>query len=192
MKISENKFVSLAYTLTVEGEVADQATAERPLEFVFGIGMLLPEFEKHIAGKGVGESFEFTLSPENGYGEINPEAVVELPKEIFMVDGELATDMLVVGNVLPMSDNQGNRLMGTIRAINPESVTMDFNHPMAGKVLNFTGEVVALREATPEDMMPMMGGGCGCGDSACDCEEGGCDCNDEQGCGCSSKEGGCC
>lgn len=192
MKISENKFVSLAYTLTVEGEVADQATAERPLEFVFGIGMLLPEFEKHIAGKGVGESFEFTLSPENGYGEINPDAVVELPKDIFMVDGELAADMLVVGNVLPMSDNQGNRLMGTVRTINPESVTMDFNHPMAGKVLNFTGDVVALREATPEDMMPMMGGGCGCDDSGCGCEEGGCDCNDEQGCGCSSKEGGCC
>lgn len=192
MKISENKFVSLAYTLTVEGEVADQATAERPLEFVFGIGMLLPEFEKHIAGKGVDESFEFTLSPENGYGEINPDAVVELPKDIFMVDGELAADMLVVGNVLPMSDNQGNRLMGTVRTINPESVTMDFNHPMAGKVLNFTGDVVALREATPEDMMPMMGGGCGCDDSGCGCEEGGCDCNDEQGCGCSSKEGGCC
>lgn len=186
MKISENKFVSLAYSLTVDGAVADQATAEKPLEFVYGIGMLLPEFEKNIAGKGVGESFEFTLSPENGYGEINPDAVVELPKEIFMVDGELATDMLVVDNVLPMSDNQGNRLMGTVKAVGEESVTMDFNHPMAGKVLNFTGEIVALREATPEDMMPMMGGGCGCGCG--DEQSGGCDCDD---CECESKENGC-
>lgn len=71
MKISENKFVSLAYTLTVDGQVADQATAERPLEFVYGVGMLLPKFEEFIAGKEAGEKFEFVLTPAEGYGEIN-------------------------------------------------------------------------------------------------------------------------
>lgn len=183
MKVSENKFVSLAYTLTVDGQVADQASADRPLEFVYGVGMLLPKFEEFIAGKGKGEKFEFVLDAAEGYGEINPEAVVNLPKDVFMVDGALPDDMLVVGNVLPMSDQAGNRLMGTIKAINDTDVTMDFNHPMAGKTLNFTGEVLGVREATPEDMMP-MGGGCGCGDGGC-----GDGCGDD--CGCDSGDGGC-
>lgn len=186
MKISENKFVSLAYTLTVDGEVADQATAERPLEFVYGMGMLLPKFEEFIAAKEVGDKFEFVLTPAEGYGEINAQAVVNLPKDVFMVDGAIPDDMLVVGNVLPMADQAGNRLMGTVKAVNEADVTMDFNHPMAGKTLNFTGEILGVREATPADMMP-MGGGCSCGSCGCDsgdsgCDSGDCDCG--SGCGC--------
>lgn len=173
MKISENKFVSLAYTLTVDGRVADQATAERPLEFVYGIGMLLPKFEEFIAGKEAGERFEFVLSPAEGYGELNPQAVVNLPKDVFMVDGAIPDDMLTVGNVLPMADQNGNRLMGTVKAVNDTDVTMDFNHPMAGKTLNFTGEILGVREATPEDMRP-MGGGCSCGCEGGECGDGGC------------------
>lgn len=185
MNISENKFITLAYTLTVDGQVADQATAERPLEFVYGVGMLLPKFEEHIAGKKSGEKFEFVLTPAEGYGEVNEQAVVELPKEVFMVEGELPEDMLTVGNVLPMADQAGNRLMGTVKAVNPDSVTMDFNHPMAGKTLNFTGEVLGVRDAKPEDMAALMGG---CGDAACGCGDD-CDCaekaaNGEEGCGC--------
>ena len=178
MKISENKFVSLAYTLTVDGQVADQATAERPLEFVYGVGMLLPKFEEFIAGKEAGDKFEFVLTPAEGYGEINPQAVVNLPKDVFMVDGAIPDDMLVVGNVLPMADQAGNRLMGTVKAVNEADVTMDFNHPMAGKTLNFTGEILGVREAKPEDMMP-MGGGCSCGSCGCDggdCGDGGSGC----------------
>lgn len=184
MKISENKFVSLAYTLTVDGQVADQATAESPLEFVYGVGMLLPKFEEHIACKEAGDKFEFVLTPAEGYGEINPQAVVNLPKDVFMVDGAIPDDMLVVGNVLPMADQAGNRLMGTIKAVNDNDVTMDFNHPMAGKTLNFTGDIIGVREATPEDMMP-TGGGCSCGGDDCGCESG--DCGDGgcgDGCGC--------
>lgn len=178
MKISENKFVSLAYTLTVDGQVADQATAERPLEFVYGVGMLLPKFEENIAGKEVGDKFEFVLTPGEGYGEVNPEAVVELPKEVFMIDGQMQDDMLTVGNVLPMADQAGNRLMGTVKAVNADSVTMDFNHPMAGNTLLFTGEILGLRDATPEDLMP-QGGGCSC-DDGCDCDEK----PEGEGCGC--------
>lgn len=182
MKISENKFVSLAYTLTVDGRVADQATAERPLSFVYGAGMLLPKFEEFIAGKEVGDKFEFVLTPAEGYGEINPQAIVNLPKDVFMVDGSIPDDMLIVGNVLPMADQNGNRLMGTVQAVNDNDVTMDFNHPMAGKTLNFTGEILGVREATPEDRMP-AGGGCSCGSCGCegdDCGDGGCG----GGCGC--------
>lgn len=187
MNITENKLVSLAYQLTVDGAVVDAAPAERPLEFIYGMGMLLPDFEAAIAQKAAGDKFEFTLSPEQGYGTINPEAIVELPKEIFMVDGVVADDLLIVGNVLPMGDNQGNRMQGTIKEIGDNTVTMDFNHPMAGKTLNFTGEVVAVAEASEEDVQKFFGdkGGCGCGCSSEGCPDGSCD-SDE--CG---KEGGC-
>ncbi len=93
------------------------------------------------------------LDAANAYGEVIPDAVVELPKEVFMVDGKIEDGMLEIGNQLPMSDNQGNRLVGVVKAVGNDSVTMDFNHPMAGKALEFSGTIVEVREATPEDMM---------------------------------------
>ena len=98
------------------------------------------------------------------------DAIVDLPKNIFMVDGKLAEDILFVGSQVPMSDNQGNRMMGIVKEVGDETVKMDFNHPMAGKTLNFDVEVVSVRDVTPEDLQ----GGCSCGDCGDDCG-GGCD-----------------
>lgn len=187
MKIAEKTFVALSYELTVEGAVVDKATADQPLSFPYGVGYLLPEFEKNILGFEAGEKTSFTLSAANGYGEVNPEAVVELPLDIFMIDGQIEEGLLEIGNQLPMSDNQGNRMMGVVKSLSEDKVTMDFNHPMAGKELNFAIEVVSVREVTPADLMPQGGGcgsGCNCGG---DCESGDCDCDskDEEGsCGC--------
>lgn len=178
MNITENKLVSLAYQLTVDGAVVDKASVEQPLEFIFGMGMLLPDFEAAINGKVAGDTFAFTLTPTQGYGEINPDAVVELPKDIFMIDGVVAEDILKIGNVLPMGDNQGNRMNGTIKEIKDSVVVMDFNHPMAGKTLNFEGQIVTVAEATEADVEKYFGpanGGCGCGCSSEGCQDGGCD-----------------
>ena len=82
-----------------------------------------------------------------------------------MVDGKLAEDILFVGSQVPMSDNQGNRMMGIVKEVGDETVKMDFNHPMAGKTLNFDVEVVSVRDVTPEDLQ----GGCSCGDCGDDC-----------------------
>ncbi|MDR2885935.1 MAG: peptidylprolyl isomerase [Rikenellaceae bacterium] len=183
MKVAEKTFVSIAYTLTVDGEQVENVTAEAPLEFVFGAGFLLPAFEKNLEGLKKGEKFAFTLPAAEAYGEVIPEAVVELPKSVFMIDGKIEDGLLDVGNQLPMSDNQGNRMLGTIKAVSDEAVTMDFNHPMAGKTLNFTGEVAGVREATEEDLMhgQMAGGGCGCGCGEEECGPEGCN---SEGCGC--------
>ena len=181
--VQENQFVSLAYELNVDGQIVDKADAEKPLEFIFGMGMLLLDFEKNIDGKKVGDTFEFTLTPEQGYGAVNEAAVVELPKDIFMVDGEVPEGLLEIGNALPMGDSQGNRMMGVVKDVNDTVVTMDFNHPMAGKTLNFTGKVVGLRPSTDEDAARFFApsGGCGCGSGECDGEKGeGCG----EGCGC--------
>lgn len=181
MKIGDKTFVALSYELKSDGEIVEKVTAEAPLQFVYGAGFLLPKFEEQLTGLDKGDKFAFRLESEDAYGPVIEDAVVDLPKDIFMVDGKIEEGLLEIGNQLPMSDNQGNRLVGIVKEVGDDTVKMDFNHPMAGHTLDFTGEVVEVREATPEDMMPLMGGG-GCG-----CDNGGsCDCDDETkaGCGC--------
>ena len=184
MQVAQNKMVAVDYKLTVDGKIADQSQPGQPLEFIFGTGMLLPKFEAAIEGKEPGEKVAFTLEPKDGYGELIAEAVVELPKTVFMVDGKVAEDILFEGSTIPMADAQGNRLMGTVKAVGEESVTMDFNHPMAGKTLNFEVEVISVRDVTPEDLQ----GKCSCGhcggEGGCDHE--GCDCDHDhhEGCDC--------
>lgn len=179
MKVENNKMVGVDYKLTVDGKIADQSQPGQPLEFICGTGMLLPKFEEAILGKEIGESVQFTLCPKDGYGELIAEAIVDLPKDIFMVDGKLAEDILFVGSQVPMSDNQGNRMMGIVREVGEDAIKMDFNHPMAGKTLDFAVEIISVREVTPEDL---QGGGCGCDCSeecgeGCDHEKGHCDCH---------------
>ncbi len=176
--------VAVNYTLTVNGEIADQSQPGAPLQFIFGSGMLLPKFEEAILDKEVGDKVSFTLEATDGYGEVNTEAIVELPKSLFEVDGVIAEDMLVVGNPIPMADAAGNRMVGVVTVVGDESVTMDFNHPMAGKTLNFDVEVVMVRDVVPEDLAAPEGG-CSCGGdcgSGCDCDGDGC--GDEKECGC--------
>jgi FKBP-type peptidyl-prolyl cis-trans isomerase SlyD len=176
MKIGEKTFVSLSYELMVGGEVVDSAPKEQPLEFPFGAGFLLPAFEKNIEGLKAGDKFEFTLTPEDGYGPVVLEAIVELPIDIFKVDGKVEEGLLAVGNRVPMSTADGQHMLGVVVGVELDVVRMDFNHPMAGKTLDFSGEVVGVREATEADMAGMFGGGCSgsCGSEG-DCEES-CDC----------------
>lgn len=153
MKIGTNKVVSLSYTLIVDGDVMETVKADKPMDFIFGTGYLLPKFEENILNKEVGDSFEFVLSPSEGYGEMNSDAIIELPKDMFMIDGKIEDGLLTVGNVLPMQDSDGNRLQGTIDEVKDDVVVMNFNHPLAGAELNFKGTVVAVREATQQEIV---------------------------------------
>lgn len=155
MVISKNKVVSLTYELKLdnaEGEVVDMADAAQPLVFLYGAGNMLPKFESNLAELKADDNFEFTLSSDDAYGPVIEEAVVDLPIDIFMVDGKIDPDMLFVGNVIPMQDNEGRPLDGTVVSISDDKVKMDFNHPMAGKTLHFTGKILELREATAEEI----------------------------------------
>lgn len=156
MKIANDLVVSLDYTLQVEqnGEmaIADKSQPGEPLAFIFGSGMLLPEFEKNILGKSVNDAFDFKISAENGYGISSPEQIVNIPIEAFKdPQGNIDENMLKVGNVLPMQDNHGQHFNGIVAEISDDTVTMDFNHPLADKELHFTGVVVEVREATAEE-----------------------------------------
>ncbi len=177
MKIGKDTVVSLTYTLMVEGDVIETVKADNPLRFIFGTGYLLPKFEENVTEKVVGDTFNFVLSAKEGYGELNPEAIVELPKDLFMVDGEVEDGLLTLGNVLPMQDSDGNRLQGTIEEIKDDVVVMNFNHPLAGSELHFKGEVVEVREATPQEIMEGLYGektASSCSSGSCSGCSGGC------------------
>lgn len=155
MNISQNKVVSLTYELKLDdntGETVDMADASAPLMFIYGTGSMLPKFEHNLENLKLNDTFEFTLDPVDAYGDLIEEAIVDLPLEIFKIDGKLDEEMLTVGNVVPMQDNEGHPLEGKILEVNGENVKMDFNHPLAGKTLHFTGKIVDLREATTDEI----------------------------------------
>jgi len=192
MKIQDNKVVHLTYQLKVDGEIADSATAEKPLQFIFGMGYLLPKFEENIVGKEVGEGFEFMLTAEQGYGLVDPSAIIDLPKSAFEVDGVFQEAYVQPGRTIPMMSAQGV-IHGTVVSVGADTVKMDFNHPMAGKDLYFTGKVELVRDATEDEIKNGLfgernkscSGGCGsCGGGECGGGEcGGGECNGE-GCNC--------
>ncbi|MDR0348658.1 MAG: FKBP-type peptidyl-prolyl cis-trans isomerase [Tannerella sp.] len=185
MKIATNKFVSVTYDLNVgdddERELMERATAEEPLQFIFGSGMMLPAFEGRLKGLAAGDNFRFTLVPEDAYGEYHDENVLELPKNMFEVEGKFDEEFITEGATVPMMDSNGNRMNGSVLEVKPDVVVMDFNHPLAGETLHFSGEILDVHDASAEEMEAMTRTGCGCG---CDCSKG-CDCD------CQPKEGGC-
>ena len=152
MKVQKNNVVELTYELIVDGKLADKATQERPLGYIHGTHMLLPKFESEVEGKEPGDEFAFTLTPEEGYGTFDASRLFELPKAAFEIDGKVREDLLVVGQIIPMLSNTGQVVQGTVHEVKPDTVVMDFNHPMAGKTLNFTGKVVSVREATEKEL----------------------------------------
>jgi len=154
MKANKDSVVALVYQLRTEpnGPVMDEATAEAPFEFLFGHGNVLDKFENNLEGLVAGNQFHFILTPEDGYGEFDPEAVIKMGKSDFQFEGEDASHLIEVGNLIPLQDQFGNPFQGRITAISDDDVTIDLNDPFAGKTLHFSGEVVGVREAHPSEL----------------------------------------
>jgi FKBP-type peptidyl-prolyl cis-trans isomerase SlyD len=186
MKIAPNKFVSLSYDLTVgedgEKELMEKATPEHPLEFIYGTESMLKAFEDNLDGLSEGDSFDFVLTPEQAYGDYDDEHVVDLPKNIFEIDGKIDEAVVFEGNTIPMMDVNGNRLNGSVVSVGDSTIKMDFNHPLAGETLHFEGKVLVVRDASAEEIAALFAPepGCGCGCS-CGCEDEGCS---SSSCGC--------
>jgi FKBP-type peptidyl-prolyl cis-trans isomerase SlyD len=170
----------------------EQATSERPLQFVYGAGQMLPKFEAQLAGLKQGQNFQISLTKFDAYGEVNEDAIVELPLEVFMVDGKFDNDLVTIGNTVPMMTGDGQRLNGIVLEVTDQMVKMDFNHPLAGEDLHFEGEIIEVRDASDEEIAALFSqGGCGCGSGGCGGGE--CDTHDHDhehhhhgggGCGC--------
>ena len=175
-------FVAYSYKLynDADGKLLFEAKADAPDVMVFGVSReIVPGLVAAMEGLGEGDWFETTLPPQAAFGERFEENVVSLEKEIFERDGELAEEVKV-GAELPMMTAEGYRIMGRVLEIG-DKVKMDFNHPLADKAVRFDGKILAVREATPEEIKPFQGG-CGCG---CNHDH----CGDGDSCGCGD---GCC
>lgn len=158
--IAGNKMVvSLNYRLTVSTdssngeELIEETESGRPFVFLFGTGGLLEEFEMNLKGKQAGDSFDFVIKSENGYGESSNENIVRIPMEAFIPDGgDLDRTIVFPGNFVPMVDESGHQLQGLVLEVNDDHVVMDFNHPLAGKDLHFIGSIISVRPASQEEI----------------------------------------
>jgi len=195
--IAENdNVISIVYELrsgSKDGEVVESLNNDNPLTFLYGTGGLLPKFEEQLTGLASGDSFEFLLNSEDAYGPIIENAVVNVPKTVFEIDGKIDETLMKVGNTVPMMDAEGRRMNGKVIAITADTVQMDFNHPMAGNDLHFKGQVAEIRTATEEELSHghiHAEGGCGCGNGEGSCDDGSCDDKGKEGkeghgsCGC--------
>ena len=157
MPIAKNNVVYISYQLAFPDEdgqpdVVEIVDEKEPMVFIHGLSGLPEAFENNLLGLSEGDTFDFSISAEDAYGNVDPNAIIQLPKSIFQAEDQNADDILQIGNFIPMTDDQGNRMQGLVVSIEGETVTMDFNHPLAEKTLMFQGKILKIREATPEEL----------------------------------------
>lgn len=145
--VQDGLVVSMEYKLTVDGEVLDSSDEGGPLQFLAGYGNIIPGLEQEMLGMKIGESKDVTVQPEDGYGEFDPEAFMEVPRSEFPADMKLEEGM-----ELHVTDEDGQHQAAFVDTFDDKIVKLDFNHPLAGAELNFYVKVIALREPTAEEL----------------------------------------
>ena len=143
MDVSTGKQVSIEYTLTLEDEtVVDSNVGAKPLTFIQGSHNIIPGLESALDGMKVGERKQVTVTPEDGYGPLNKDAVSEIEKTY------IPEDSLKVGAVLQGQSPDGRVIIARVVQIMEETVMLDYNHPLAGKTLNFNVEIMDVQNAS--------------------------------------------
>lgn len=197
MKVESNSVVILHFEVKDDnGEVIENTRESQPLEFMMGSGYLVPGLEAELNGLSVGSEFEVTVEPAQGYGIYDPELVQEVPADLFADVEDLAPGMAF------QAETDAGHLTVIVTGVEEDIITVDANHPFAGRTLQFTGEILGIREATAEEMEhghihtadgccggheEQAHGGCGCGNG----EAGGC-CGGEGDADKGEEKGGCC
>lgn len=186
----EHKYLAVHYQLYSvsdgERELIEQTIKEQPFRFISGFGVSLDALEKHVLPLEKGTEFDFTLTPAEAFGDYDPEGVHKLMRDVFMVNGKFDGQNIFPGAIITLTDAEENRFPARVTKVEADGVTVDTNHPLAGKMLNFTGEMIENRPATDDEintLIKQMAGGCGgCGGHCHEenCGEGGCG---EGGCG---------
>lgn len=146
-QVDDNLVVTLNYTMRIEDEVMESTNDNKPIEFIQGENQILPALEEAVYGMTVGEMKTVILTPAEAYGEIDPEAIHKANQDEFAIDVPLK-----VGTFLDFRDEDENILSAQIIAKDEDTVTLDFNHPLAGQDLTFEMTVVGLRQATEEEL----------------------------------------
>lgn len=148
MNIQNNSAVSFHYKLTDDDGInIDSSEGKEPLDYLHGAGNIIPGLEKALEGKTIGDSLTVAVTAAEGYGEVQKELIQEVPKESFQ-----GIDTIEVGMQFEAQTGQGGTVPVTVVAVTDELVTVDGNHPLAGKNLNFDVTIEDVREATEEQL----------------------------------------
>ena len=145
--VADDVVVSLEYTLTVDGEIVDSTEGIEPITFLQGYENIIPGLERELYGLKIGDEKKVFVPAKDAYGDIDPEAVVEVPRKDIPKDIPIKT-----GVELQVTNEDGELLDAVIISVSKDKVKLDFNHPLAGKDLNFAIKVVDLRDADPEEL----------------------------------------
>ena len=146
-KVKDNLVVTLDYTLIVEDEIMESTDDGEPIEFIQGIGQIIPGLENALYDLKVGEKKTVVIEPDDAYGTYDEDSLEVARKDEF--SEEIPLD---VGTFLDLRDDEDNILTAQVIEEDEEYVTLDFNHPLAGKTLTFEVTVSALREASAEEL----------------------------------------
>jgi FKBP-type peptidyl-prolyl cis-trans isomerase SlyD len=147
MTVAANKVVSIHYEVKeVDGEVLDASLEGQPLEYLHGHGNLIPGLENALNGLPVGSEFNVIVSPEDGYGEVHAAMIQEVPKEAFQQTEEILEGMSFT------AETEHGPVRVVVTNVSEDTVTVDGNHPLAGKTLQFTGKVEAVREPNDDEL----------------------------------------
>jgi len=145
--VADDVVVTMDYTLTVNGEVIDSSDGSDPLEFLQGHQNIVPGLEREIYGLKIGESKKVTVTPAEGYGEVDLDAFLDISRSEFPDDIPLE-----IGVELDLRDDDGEVMSATISQVEGDNVQLDLNHPLAGETLEFDVKIVGLRQPTDEEM----------------------------------------
>jgi FKBP-type peptidyl-prolyl cis-trans isomerase SlyD len=162
---NENCVVGIEYEVKEAGttQIVDSNKGGQPLEFIMGIGQIIPGLEKGLVDMNEGDSADILVSAVDAYGDYNDEAIQTLPIEQF--EGvELKEGLTLYGQ-----GEQGQTVQVTVKSFNDKDVVVDFNHPLAGKDLMFSVNVLSAREATADEISSGQVGGEHCESGSCGC-----------------------
>ena len=191
MRITQDTTAVLAYEIHADrpdGELIEFFDESTPKQMMFGYDQQIDGLEKGLMGRESGK-FSFEIETEDTFGPYKEALNIWVPKSAFMDRDKLRNDLLVLGNTIKMMDSQGQKITGTIKSLNTDSVLMDFNHPLAGKKLFVSGDIMSIRPVNERYLASLQGqgscgSGCGCGnndshsgDSCCSSEN-----DSEEGC----------
>ena len=145
--VQDGVVVSMEYSLHVDDELLDSSDGQGPLQFLVGYGNVISGLESEMMGMKIGDSKSVVVQPEDGYGEFDEEAFINVPRDQFPKDMPLEVDA-----ELTVRDDEGHARYARVESIEGDTVRLDFNHPLAGAELHFDVKVIALREPTEEEL----------------------------------------
>ncbi|WP_167854960.1 FKBP-type peptidyl-prolyl cis-trans isomerase [Mangrovimicrobium sediminis] len=146
MKVADGRVVLLEYEVSDQAHgLLDSSGEDAPLVYIHGTPGVLPLLQSALDGKSIGDVFDVTIAPQDAYGEHNPAAVQEVSRSQFPEGVDLQPGMQV-------SSSGGPQLTAVITQVTEDKVTLDANHPLAGRTLRFQGKVIEVREASEEEL----------------------------------------